>query len=136
MATAGLGGILHLPHADVRHLPAKVAHVARSAWFRRACRPWRCVVAVPLAMTAAAQLGLWWTWPILVFLAAWWSPWWRWAWVLALEEAIISSEWAYVGISALREWPHQRASVEVLWIAFPLLLACVGWRARLHLARR
>ena len=129
MATAGLGGILHLPHADVRHLPAKAAHVARSVWFRRACRPWRCVVAVPLAMTAAAQLGLWWTWPILVFLAAWWSPWWRWAWVLALEEAIVSSEWVYVGISALREWPQRRPLVALAWIAFPLLLAAVGWSA-------
>ena len=135
MATAGLGGFLHLPHADVRHLPAKAAHVARSVRLRRVSRPWRCVVAVPLAMTATAQLGLWWTWPILVFLAAWWSPWWRWAWVLALEEAIISSEWVYVGIAALREWPQRLALVGMGWIAFPLLLSAVGWWAHRHAAR-
>lgn len=132
MATAGLGGILHLPHADVRHLPAKAAHVARSVWLRRVSRPWRGVVAVPLAMTATAQLGLWWTWPILVFLAAWWSPWWRWAWVLALEEGIISTQWAYVGIAALREWPQRLAVVGMGWIAFPLLLAAAGWWAHCH----
>jgi hypothetical protein len=82
---------------------------------------------VPLAMTAAAQLGLWWTWPILVFLAAWWSPWWRWAWVLALEEAIVSSEWVYVGTSALTEGTHEGVLVALLWIAFPLMIAIVGW---------
>jgi hypothetical protein len=76
-------------------------------------------------MTAAALLGVWWTWLALLGCGWVWSKAWRWSWLLTLQLAVVSAEWAYVGASSLATSTN-RTIVGVLWTAFPLVLAGAG----------
>jgi hypothetical protein len=94
-------------------------------------RLWLGLVAVPLAEVAAGLIGLFWIWPLLLVCAWLWTPRWQWLWVIALELGCVGVVWADVGIHALaRAAADQRWLVEVVWAAFPLVLAAVGTRSR------
>jgi hypothetical protein len=106
-----------------------IATTARSlseAWRARRERLALGVVGAPLAMIATGLTGEWWTWPLL--LAGSWActPSWRWSWMLALEEAFVGLQWAFVGAVMLAQLPGARLPVGVLWTAFPLALAGAG----------
>ena len=89
--------------------------------------PWVARVAVPLAMIATGLTGLWWSWPVLALCSLGASPGETWGWVLAIEEAIVGTEWAWLGASSLASFPANRALIALCWIAFPALLAAIGW---------
>ena len=98
----------------------------RVAWTTRRERAWLGLVAVPLAMTASGLVGMWWTWPLLVAGSWACTPSWRWSWMLALEEAFVSVQWAFVGAVALAQSPSARLLVGALWTAFPVTLVATG----------
>jgi hypothetical protein len=89
------------------------------------------VLAAPLALTAAALAGQWFTWPP-VLLAVWaCSPGWRWYWVFTVELAFITVEWVYVGVAFLAASPGDQLAIAAGWIAFPIALAGAGaWNRR------
>ena len=131
MARVGAGGVqhrerhLHVPafNAFVRR---RVAHV-QGSWAERRALPWIGRIAVPLAGVASGLTGLWWSWPLLGLCALAASPGEAWGWVLAIEEAVIGTEWAWLGASSFTSFPTNRGLVALCWIGFPLLLASVGW---------
>jgi hypothetical protein len=92
--------------------------------------PWIGRIAVPLAMVAMVLTGLWWSWPVLALCALGASPGEAWGWVLAIEEAIVGTEWAWLGASSLASFPGSRALVALCWIGFAAALAVVGWSSR------
>ncbi len=92
---------------------------ARATWIVRRERAWLGVVGVPLAMTATGLVKLWWTWPLLLVCSWTCTPSWRWSWMLALEEALVGLQWAFVGAAAPRS-----CRVRGSWWA-----RC-GWRSR------
>jgi len=98
---------------------------ARDSWTARRDRPLLAFIAAPLAMTATALLGLWWAWPVLLGCGWAWTKAWRWSWLLTLQLAIVSAEWAYVGANSIGKGAD-RAIAGVLWAAFPLGLAGAG----------
>jgi hypothetical protein len=87
---------------------------------------WLAVIAAPLALTAFALLGQWWTWPVVMAAVFAASPSWRWFWLLALELAVIGAEWAYLGATGLADNPGNTLLIGSAWIAFPLALAAGG----------
>jgi hypothetical protein len=95
------------------------------------------MITVPLAMTATSLLVLWWTWPPLLLCAWWWAdrhP--RWAWVMAVEAAVLGAQWAYLGVYALGSWPTHRLVIGAFWTAYPLLLALACWHGRRRQLRK
>lgn len=94
-------------------------------------RPWLAMIAVPLEMSATLSVGLWWTWPALIFSTWWWAnSEWRWSWVVGVEAGIVGTEWAYGGAVALGDFPDSRPLVGSIWIACALALAAVSARNR------
>ncbi|MDA8317923.1 MAG: hypothetical protein M0010_22560 [Actinomycetota bacterium] len=89
--------------------------------------PWIGRIAVPLAMVAMGLTGLWWTWPVLAICALAASPVEAWGWVLAIEEAVIGTEWAWIGASSFTSFPTSRGLVAFCWLAFPAALGAIGW---------
>ena len=85
---------------------------------------------------ATAETGQWRAWPVLLLCSAGWSPAEAWMWVLALEEAVVGSEWTFVGSSSLASFPGQRPLVAALWVGFPAVLAGVGWWSHRRGAQR
>jgi len=55
--------------------------------------------------------------------------------MLALEEAFVGLQWAFVGATMLAEFPGARLLVGALWTAFPLTLAGAGMLNRRRHAR-
>jgi hypothetical protein len=111
------------------------AHLVR-AWQLRRDNYWLATVAVPLAMIATALLGLWWTWVLLLGVAAAFAPGWRSTWLLALELAGIGTAWAYAGASALATWPTERIVGGAIWAGFALALAIAAFFNRRKAANR
>jgi hypothetical protein len=111
--------------AVVRFVAATVV-AARAVWNARRDRPWMAFSATPLAMTAGALVGLWWTWLPLLLCACIWSRAWRWSWLLTLQLGIVGAEWAYIGATALAQWPDLRIFVGLIWASIPLALAMAG----------
>lgn len=113
----------------------RVVHSAGSdlhlAYSTRQDRDLTAFVGLPLAMIATGLLGMWWAWVPLVVASAAAVPW-RWSWLLTLEEGLVGTVWATAGLSYLRDFPTERVIVECGWVAFPLLLAVAGRRARLR----
>lgn len=95
-------------------------------WHARTDHPLIGVIGVPLLMTATGLSGLWWTWPPLLGVAAIATPAWRWTWVLSFQLAVIGTEWASVGASALASAPESRLLIGACWVAFPLALSALG----------
>src|ERR1700688_4797936 len=79
---------------------------SRATWDARRDRPWMAFTAVPLAMTASALVGIWWTWLPLLCCACVWSRAWQWSWLLTLQLGIVGAEWSYVGATCLRSEEH------------------------------
>jgi len=131
MATAADTGRFHhkIPGTPARKFVTRLARAADHAWSVRSPRPWLAVIASPLAMVATAETGQWWAWPVLLLCSAGWSPAEPWMWVLALEEAVVGSEWTFVGSSSLASFRAERPLVAALWIGFPAVLAGIGWWA-------
>jgi hypothetical protein len=96
------------------------------AWHARRERGSLGLVGAPLAMVATGLVGDWWTWPLLLIGSWACTPLWRWSWMLALEEAFVGLQWAFVGTTMLAQFPGARLLVGALWMAFPLALAGVG----------
>jgi hypothetical protein len=97
---------------------------AHDAISDRHARPWIASVAVPMAITAAALLQLWWTWPALIGGAWWWADRsWRWAWLVPIEAGAIGIQWAYLGVYAIGQWPTHLMLVGLGWAAYPAVLA-------------
>jgi hypothetical protein len=108
---------------DLRALAAHHLHL-------REDNLWVGLILVPLALTALAPLGQWWTWPVMLLGVAAISPSWRWLWLLALELAFVGAQWAYVGAVSLGR-SDDVTLVAIGWIAFPTALAGAGvvsWR--------
>jgi hypothetical protein len=105
------------------------------AWSARRERLSLGLIGAPLAMIATGLTGLLWMWPLL--LAGSWActPSWRWSWMLALEEAFVGLQWAFVGASMLAQFPGVRLLVATMWVAFPLALAGAGFVNRRRHAR-
>ncbi len=104
-------------------------HVLESgcrAWAARRDNGWVGVVAVPLAMTATGLIGQWWTWPILLAVAACLTRAWRWSWLLSLQLACVGTAWAVIGINWLTAFPSAMLFVGFGWAAVPLVLALAG----------
>lgn len=94
-------------------------------------RPWLAMVAVPLEMSATMSIGLWWTWPALIFGTWWWAnSTWRWSWVVGTEAGIVGTEWSFGGAVALGDFPNSRLLVGSIWIACALALAVVSAHTR------
>jgi hypothetical protein len=110
----------------LRGLATAVVH----RWTDRRDNGWLAVIAVPLAMTSAALVGAWWTWPML--LAGSWACGrdWRWSWLLALELGFVGWQWALDGASALANAPTDLLLIGAIWAAFPAALAVAGHRTR------
>jgi len=89
-------------------------------------KPWLAVIAVPLAMPVCALLGQWWAGAVLMVATVALSPHQRCRWLLALELAVIGTEWAYLGATALAERTNNMLHVESAWLAFPLALAAAS----------
>ena len=106
------------------------------AWQLRRDNYWLATVAVPLAMIATALLGLWWTWVLLVGVAAAFAPGWRSTWLLALELGGIGTAWASAGASALATWPTERIVVGAIWAGVALAFAIDGYFKRRRRASR
>lgn len=134
MGQAGAGGVQHREgHLCLPAFGALTRRGARSlhgSWTDRRAMPWIGRIAVPLAGIAAALTGLWWSWPVLGLCALGASPGESWGWVLAIEEAIVGTEWAWLGASSLASFPASRMLVALCWIAFPSVLCVVGWSSR------
>jgi len=101
-------------------------------WVSRRDRPWLALIAVPLAMNASGLETLWWVWVPMLLGAAACTPAWRWSWLLTLQLAVIGTEWAFVGASALGTWPMSHLIVGGVWagVAFGLALAAEANRRR------
>lgn len=106
-----------------------------AAWRARRERLSVGLVAAPLAMVATGLTGKWWTWPLLLVGSWAYTPSWRWSWMLALEEAFVGLQWAFVGAAMLAQFPEARLVVGALWVAFPLALAGAGMLNRRRHAR-
>jgi hypothetical protein len=87
------------------------------------------MIAAPLAMDACGLLQLWWLWLPLLLGAASCRPAWRWGFVLTFQLGVLGTEWAYVGATALAQWPTQRPVVGVVWAGVGLYS---GGAASLH----
>ncbi len=108
---------------DVRNL----RKVLSCRWALHEDNPWLAVVGVPLAVPACALLGQWWALPVLMVATVAFSPHQRLEWLLALELAVIGTEWAYLGATALAAArPNGTLLVGSAWAAFPLALAAAG----------
>jgi hypothetical protein len=95
----------------------------------RRALPWIGRIAVPLAGIATGPTGLWWSWPLLGLCALAASPGEAWGWVLAIEEAVLAIEWAWLGASSFASFPTSGVPVALCWVGFPIVLTAVGWRA-------
>jgi hypothetical protein len=74
------------------------------------------LLGVPLAVTASLMAGVWWTALPLTLCAWWWSP--RntgWEWVSAVGRGLVGAEWAFLGSSAIVNFPHDLLIVGILW---------------------
>jgi hypothetical protein len=120
---------------NLRTLRLLWAHLVR-AWQLRRDNYWLATVAVPLAMIATALLGLWWTWVLLVGVAAAFAPGWRSTWLLALELGGIGTAWASAGASGLATWPTERIVVGAIWAGVALAFAIDGYFNRRRRASR
>ena len=133
MGDVGAGGVQHREgHLCLPAFGALTRRGARSlhgSWTHRLAMPWVARIAVPLSMIAAGLTGLWWSWPLLALCALTASPGEAWGWVLAIEEAVIGTEWAWLGASSFASFPTNRGLVALCWVGFPIVLAVVGWRA-------
>ena len=104
---------------------------AAEAMWNRTAHPLVAMVAVPLMMTAAALVGVWWEWPMLIFCGWWYADRAsRWTWILTIEAGAIGAQWAYIGATALATWPSHIELVGAVWIAYQLLIAAVSYLAR------
>jgi hypothetical protein len=124
----GSDGVLRPPRVDLLIRSAS-GTIARE-WTDRRDNAWIGIVAVPLAMTATGLLGQWWSWPVLVIIAAAATRSWRWSWVLSIELGFVSTEWAFVGANALATWPSLLLPLGAVWAAFPTTLAVAVARHR------
>ncbi len=95
-------------------------------------RPLLALVCVPLVMIAATLTGLWCVLPVLV-IESWWfspsrllSPNWRWSWVLAVEEGIFGTMWAFAGATNLAAFRDHTLVVGGIWAAAPAVVAIAG----------
>jgi hypothetical protein len=104
--------------------------ILRGAWARRQERLWIGLVAIPLAELAAALLGLWWAWPVLLLYAWACTPRWNWSWLLPLELGLVGLMCAEVGAQALAYFSGNRLIVGALWSGFPLAQAGSGRKGR------
>jgi len=97
----------------------------------RRSRPWTAMVAVPLEMVATMLVLAWWTWPILG-ICAWWfaDRSWRWTWLVAMEAGLVGTQWAYIGVYSLADFPNHRTAVAAVWIGYAAALAFVSWLNR------
>lgn len=107
-----------------------VALAGTETWAERRENAWLALVAVPLAMTATALLGQWWTWPILLADSAIATRSWRWSWLLSLELAYVGATWGFLGANALALWPGMTMLVGIVWATFPAMLVVVVSRQR------
>ena len=127
---ANLVGIHHRPGGQGHSGVTGFTRWIGNAWRNRSWHPWLAVVAVPLAMIATALNGEWWAWPLLALCAVGWAPsQWELA-PLGVEEGAIGAMWAYDGANAWVACPDAHVLVAVIWIAFPVALALVGWWVR------
>jgi hypothetical protein len=120
---------------SIRQEVAATMSALSDGWRERRERASLGLVGVPMAMIATGLTGLWWTWPLLLACSWGCTPSWGWSWMLALEEAFVGLQWAFVGTSALAQFPGSRLLVGTLWIAFPLALAGAGFLNRRRHAR-
>jgi hypothetical protein len=114
--------------ANVPSVHRSVA-VLSTSWSQRRDRPWLALIAVPLAMNASGLVHLWWLWVPLLVGAAASTPAWQWSFVLSFQLAVLGTEWAYVGATALAQWPTQRQFVGLTWAGVALY---TGGVANLH----
>ena len=89
-------------------------------------RPLLALVCCPLAMIATTLSEQWFLLPALVIASWWWTPSWRWSWLLAAEEGLFGVQWAFVGARSLAAFRDHLASVGVFWIAGPTVLVVAG----------
>lgn len=113
---------ISLPDVHIATRVRAMALAGAETWADRRENAWLALVAVPLAMTATALLGQWWTWPILLAESAMATRTWRWSWLLSLELAYVGATWAFVGANALALWPKMTVLVGIAWAAFPAVL--------------
>jgi hypothetical protein len=123
---SGLQGFVHVE-------AQRTVSLTRSLLAKRQDRPWRCLVAVPLAMTAATlSLQLWLLLPLVVLAWYWGSKDDPWLWLLGTMEACFSVVWAFFGAYTLAALPNDRVIVAVGWICYALVGALAGavnrWR--------
>lgn len=123
-SSGGLESVARVPVIGVglRHALLVGCH----AWEARRDNAWIGVVAIPLAMTATGLVAQWWTWPILLILAACFTRAWRWSWLLSFQLACVGTAWGVVGTNWLAAFPTDGLIVGVVWSAMPLTLAAAG----------
>lgn len=95
----------------------------RYAWRARRENHWLALVATPLAMTAAALLGLWWTWPLMLFVSYGWTPNDSKAWIFVAQQAGFGTGWAYAGIGYLTIVGHDLMVFGLVWALVPAVLS-------------
>jgi hypothetical protein len=122
-------GLRHLAHIEAQ----RALSLLGALLAKRQDKPWLCLVAVPLAMTASTvSLQLWLLPPLAVLAWYWGSKDDPLLWLLGVMEACFSVVWAFLGAYTLAALPNDRIIVGAGWICYALVVALSGgvnrWR--------
>jgi hypothetical protein len=99
-------------------------------------RAWTAQVTIPLLMIATVLTGTWAAWPVLLFASWWWTPQWRWSWLVALLDGCFGAQWAFTGATSLAWFPSNFVTVATVWTVIPAGLAASGAWNRKRIGRR